>query len=303
MPRLLRSFFGEIPPLVIALFIAVFLWFMAVLDRNYVTSFSFPVELGEVTTAKIITGLETRAATATIEGKGRDLVGLRLRQPSFRLNVPEARAGIQQLRLNPADLNLPKTLVVRALAPEYIELKLNEVGRRSVAVEVPLKGQRPAGMTVTSITPLAQVTLVGPQEDVPLFSTVFTESLDLTAVHQTDTVLLKLRPPAAEGFSTEPESVPVAVAVEKEGARIFLAIPVRPAAPHGRPLDIEPDQAQIAVAGPSSRLDGLRPNDINARIKVADLEPGRYRLAAEITLPQDFHLVRCEPALFDVTVK
>jgi YbbR domain-containing protein len=93
------------------------------------------------------------------------------------------------------------------------------------------------------------------------------------------------------------------VTIEKEGARIFLAIPVRVETQTERKVTVEPKQAQIAVAGPSSRLDQLKPADITARIKVADLEPGQHRLAAEIVLPPGFQLVRCEPSLFDVTVR
>lgn len=301
--RFLRFLTADIPQKIIALLIAVFLWFMAVLDRNYVIDFSVPVFLGEVTTAKIITGFETRTATATVAGKGRDLVAVRLRNPEFHLDIPEARPGVKEIKLDPADLNLPKTIELRAINPETVELTLNEVGERPVEVQVPVKGQLAQGLTITSITPTTDVTLVGPQDEVALFAKVATESLNLASIREDDTALLRVVTPPGEGFSTRPESVPVAITVEKEGARIFLAIPVRIVGPEGANVTVDPGEAQIAVAGPSRRLDGLKPTDITARITIADLAAGKHQLAAEIVLPPGFHLVRCEPPLFDVTIR
>lgn len=300
---LLRFIFADIPQKVIALFIAVFLWFTAALDRSYVTSFSVPVTMGEVTTSKIITGFETRAATVTVEGKGRDLVGLRLRNPSFRLNIPELRAGAHRFGLDPASLNLPKTLTLRAIAPESVELRLSEVDKRTVTVQIPIKGQPAKGLTVTASSAATEAILVGPQEDISMFAAVVTESVDLARFRQSETLLLRVVPPSEDGFTVEPESVKVFVAVDREAARIFPSIPVRAVAPTSRSVTVTPKEAQIAVAGPAGRLDDLKPEDIVARIKVANLEPGQRRLPAEIVLPSGFHLVRCVPGLFEVTVR
>lgn len=302
MPRVLRAVLADLPVKILAVFIAVFIWLAAALDRTYVTSFDVPVVLHEIETRKIISEFETRSATAKVEGKGKDLFRLRLNQPRFLLTVPEGRAGIRQLKLNPADLQLPGNLAVRSITPEHVELRLNEVGTRRVKVEVPVKGRPPKGFTVTRVNPVSRVKLFGPKEDVRLFATVFTESLNLGRVRQSDTLLLRVVPPEGEGFSTEPGSVGVAVTVEKEGARIFLGIQVRTIAPDTLRVTVEPAEAQIAVTGPSSQLDELKPTDITARIKISGLQPGRHRLAAVIVLPPKFHLIKCEPSLFDVTI-
>ncbi len=303
MPRILRAIFSDLPFKILALVIAVFLWFIAVLDRSYVTSITVPVVLGRIETKKIISDFETHLADVTFEGKGKDLLDLHLHQPEFRLTVSEGRAGIHQLKLKPADLKLPRNLTVRSIAPEYVKLKLNEVRTRRVKVKVPLKGQPPKGFTITRIRPGSNVQLTGPKEDIGLFATVFTESLNLGKVRQTDTLQLRVVPPEEEGFSTKPESVPVVVTVEKEEARIFLGIPVKTIAPKSLRVRVKPTEAQIAVAGPSVLLNKLKPTDITARIKISGLKPGHYRLAAEIVLPVKFHLIKCEPSLFNVTIQ
>lgn len=301
--RVLRFVFGDIGLKILALLVAVFIWVTAALNREYVTSFAVPVFLDNVETKKVISEFETRRAEVTIAGKGRDLVTMRLKQPKFSLTVPEGRPGLTQLRLNAADLDIPADLAVRSVTPEFIEIRLNEVGTRQVAVEVPTKGEPARGLAVVGARPLSRVQLIGPRDDVRLYSRVFTESLDLGRIRRSDTMVLRVLPPDAEGFSTEPETVAVFVDVEKEAARIFLGIPIRPSETGELEVTVEPDVAQIAVAGPESRLDELQPDDVQARIDVSELEPGTHSLAAEIVLPPGFHLVKCEPARFSVTVR
>jgi len=298
-----RWIFSDLASKIVALIFAVFLWFLAVLDRSYTTTFEVPIVLHDVQTKKIISEFQTQTATVQIEGKGKDLLGLRIRQPQFRVTVPEARAGVQLLRLNPADLQLPAQLVVRSITPDYIELKLNDVGNRRVRVEVPERGQPQKGMTVSSVVPLTEVTLVGPVEDMSLYPTVATESLDLAALRGSDTFWLLVSAPDAQGFSVDPGSVQVAVQVEKEAARIFLGVPVKAAGAEGADVSLEPTEAQIAVAGPQARLEPVKLEDIVAQVKVAGLSKGKHRIAAEILLPDGIHLVKCEPALFEVTVR
>ncbi len=303
MLSVIRWIFSDLASKIVALVFAVFLWFYAVLDRSYVTTFEVPVVLHDVQTKKIISEFQTQVATVQIEGRGKDLVGLRLRQPQFKVTVPEARAGVQLLRLNPADLLLPPQLVVRSITPEHVELKLNDVGTRRVVIEVPERGKPQTGMTVSSVTPVTGVTLVGPVEDMSLYATVFTESLDLAALRGSDTLWLRVLAPDAQGFSVDPGSVRVAVTVEKEAARIFLGVPVKTAGAEGADVSIEPAEAQIAVAGPQARLEPLKLEDIAAQVKVTGLTKGKHRVAAEIVLPDGVHLVKCEPALFEVTVR
>lgn len=299
----LRFLFADIPQKIIALVVAVFLWFMAALDRNYVTSFSVPIELGEVTTSKIITDLETRYATVTVEGKGKDLAGIRMRNPLFRINVPELRAGFHKFALDPAGLNLPKSLKLHSIVPESVELRLSEAESRSVTVQIPAKGKPPKGFTTTFFPLADRVTLTGPRDDISLYPVVVTESLDLARCKESDTLFLRVLPPPAEGFTVAPETIPVLVDVDKEVARIFLAIPVLVLAPSARKVTVEPKEAQIAVSGPERLLHDLQPEDIVARVKITDQEPGKYRLAAEIILPPGLQLIRCVPEFFDVTVR
>jgi len=300
---MLRGLLSDIPLKVLSVVVALLLWAVAVLERTYDTQVTVPVVVAQPADAdRVVTGVDTRSAVVTIQGKGKDLLRLRFRQLQFRPAIPEGKAGTRQVRLTAADLKLPVNVTVRSIEPEFVELKLTPVRGREVAVVVPTRGQA-SGLAITAILPVTPVRLIGAEEDIGLFSAVATETLDLTTVTRPGTRRLRVVPPVAEGVTVVPESVDVDIALEKEGARIFLGVPVKVVAPKTVEVEIIPDEAQVAVAGPKSKLDSLQLSDVSARIKISGLEPGEHRLAAEITLPPRFRLVKCEPQLFDIIIR
>jgi YbbR domain-containing protein len=303
MPQVLRWLVGDLPLKVVALLLAFFLWVVAVLDRTYDVQLTVPVAVIQDDARRIIADVDARTAVVTVEGRGRDLVTVRPARLGFRLEIPDGKLGNREVQLSPADLRLPASVTVRTVAPEKVELKVTAAASRVVTVQVPTTGQAPGGVNVSINQPPAQVRLHGPDEELKLVSALYTDTLNLAGVTEPGTRRMRVLLPAGGPFSADPESVDVAIGLEREGARIFLGVPVKVVAPNARSVDIDPTEAQIAVAGPASKINQIRITDVVAQIKISGLGPGDYQLAAEITLPPDFHLVKCEPQLFDVTVK
>ena len=301
--QILQSLLRDLPLKIVAVLTAVFVWFYGVLDRTYTTSFTVPVKLATTETKKVMSEIDTRSATVTIEGRGKDLLGVHLRQFEFEVSPPEGKLGNRQVKLPVEKLKLPASVTVRSVDPEFVEVRLAAAVGKVVAVQVPTKGEPASGLTVVVARPASMVRLLGDEDDLKLVNSVYTETLDLAGITEPGTRRLRVILPEGGFVGTEPESVDVNVAMEKEGARIFLGLPVTAVAPEGRSVEFEPQEAQVAVAGPASKIASLKPEDVSAQIKVSGLQPGDYRLAAEISLPPEFHLVKCEPQLFDVTVK
>jgi YbbR domain-containing protein len=301
--RFLRWLTGSIGLKLLALFFAVFLWLVAVLDRTYEVQIEVPVVVAEKGRAeRVITGVDTRTALVTVSGKGKELLRLRSLRLEFRPVVPEGRFGSRQIKLNPADLRLPGNLTVRGVEPEVIEVKLGPAQAREVQVVVPTRGQPGGGMMVSSIRVKTPVRLFGPAADVDAITELATETLDLSSVRNDEVRRLAVQPPAG-GFSCEPETVEVEISLAKEGARIFLGLPVRVQAPATLAVQVVPSEAQVAIAGPAERIDSLKPEDITVQIKISSLKPGEYRLGADVVLPEKFRLVKIEPQLFDVIIQ
>ncbi len=303
MLELLRAAFANLPLKITAGIVALAVWAFAVLDRSYTRTLTVPVVVAQAGAKRTLLDIDTTEAQVTIQAKGKDLLGVHFRQLEFNIPLTETRSGTRQVRLSADDLKLPASVVVRSIKPEFIELRQSEAAGKLVPIRVPTTGQAASGLAVTVRPPEIQARLFGSAEELKLVNIVATETLNMATVDRPGVRRLAITLPEGRFTGVEPDSVDVAIELEKEGARIFLGVPVKVTAPTGRSVELDPEEAQIAVAGPASKIDRLTKSDISAEVKVSGLPPGEYRLAAEITLPPDFHMVKCEPQFFDVLVK
>src|SRR5512143_2279695 len=117
MSQLLRFLTQDVSLKVLALLIAFFMWVVAVLDRTYNVRVVVPIATATADARQIIPDIDVKSTVVTLEGKGRDLLGVKPRQLAFRLEVPEGKVGTRQIQLSPAALKLPPDVRVRALDP------------------------------------------------------------------------------------------------------------------------------------------------------------------------------------------
>jgi len=300
---LLKFIFQDIYIKILALLIAIFIYINAVMERTITMNFKVPIFLTNLAEGQVVADKNTDKAILTIQGKGKDFIGFNPRRLQFKLDLANSKIGVRRLKLFPEELGLPPALTLKSIDPEYVEVTIDRLSKKPVEVVIPVKDKLEKGLALLNITPQSDVSLIGPREDLNFISMVTTESLSLANLRASTNLKLKIIPPEGENFRVEPNSVEVAVQIEKETARIFLGIPIEIEGLKGRLTKLEPEEAQIAVAGPESKLKTLRPDRIKAKLNLANLNPGKHQVRAEITLPPGISLVKCEPAFFQVTIR
>lgn len=302
--NLVRLLFGNFHLKLIASLLAAGLWGYAVLERNHTTTIELPVKIGRVAPGMVVAGIDTGISRVQVSAKGWDLLLLRLRQPMFLLNLSGEVPGRIRVKLSQEQSNLPTGVKLITARPEYVWIDLDAEARRPVRVSVPVQGRPAKGYALTGIRVAETVYLIGPQEEVGLYSTVSTESLALWELSTTRQFRLAVQPPAGRKFRCQPESVTVMVSVETEESRVFPDVGLVVFRPMSHSVTVKPMSARITVSGAGPVIRTLTLQDISATLKLADsLRKGNYRLPAEITLPPNVTLVKCEPALFDVEIR
>ena len=302
--RFVRFLFGDLHIKVIALLVAAILWFYAILERSHTVSLELPVTVGKIPSGMVVAAVDTSYSRTQLNGKGRDLLLLRLRHPMFRLNLANENPGRARVKLTQEQTNLPTAIQLISAKPEYVTVDLDQQARRQVRVSVPTRGQPPKGYVVTAIKALGPVYLVGPQEEISLYGTVNTESLSLADLSSSAERLLPVLAPSGKRFRVEPETIAVSVKIEQEESRVFPNVSLTVFKPATHAVTVRPAVAQIAVSGASATVRNLTLQEVSATLKLTDTLPkGKYRLPVEITLPPGVTLVKCEPALFDVEIK
>ena len=299
-----RNLFSNMSIKIIALVFAAVFWFYAVLERNQTVATELPVSVGKLPPGMVVAGIDTGRVYAQLTGKGRDLVALKFRRPEFKLNLTNQNAGRSRVKLTQEHSTLPATVQIKLTKPEYVNIDLDQQARRAVKVNVPTKGKTARGFVVTSLKVLDGVSISGPQEEINLVGVVNTESLNLADANGNNEYRLKVQTPQGRKFQVDPDSVTVALKIEKEESRTFPGVAVSVFKPALFSVAVKPASAHIAVSGPAGQVKSLTLQEISASIKVTDTMPrGKYRLPCEITLPPGITLVKCEPALFEVDIR
>jgi hypothetical protein len=252
----------------------------------------------------VVAGIDSARAAVQLAGKGRDLILLRFRRPEFRLNLKDQGVGRSRIKLTQEQSSLPATIQIKQARPEYVNIDLDQEAQRGVKVNVPTRGKPTPGFVVTSLRALENVALIGPQEEVNLMGVVNAETLNLSGLNSSGQLRTRLVVPDGRRFRLDPESVTVAVRVEREATRLFSDVAVSVFKPALYVVSVKPATAQIAVSGAADAINRLTLQDISATLKIADtVARGKRRMPCEITLPPGVALVKCEPALFDVEIK
>lgn len=303
MQSLWKLIFQDIYIKILALIIAIFIYINAVMERTMTMTFKIPISVTNLAEGQVVADKNTERAILTVQGKGKDFIGLNPRRLQFQLDLANSKIGARRMKLFPEELGLPQTLTLKSIDPEYVELTIDRLSKKPVEVVIPVKDKPEKGFALVNIVPKSNVSLIGPKEDLNFIPMVSTETLIIANLKESTNLKLKIIPPEGDNFRVEPSSVEVAIQIEKETARIFLGIPLMIEGLRGRLTKLEPKEAQIAVSGPESQLKTLKPAMIKAKLNLQNLNPGTHQVRAEITLPPGISLVKCEPPFFQVTIR
>ncbi|MCS7258260.1 MAG: CdaR family protein [candidate division WOR-3 bacterium] len=302
--RIIKLFFADFGAKLLALVLAIFIWFLAVLFRTSKVNVNIPLEFSNVPQELIITEYSPKQVVAEIEGKGSDLVKLALSKPIYKLNLNNLRYGRNFYRINFADVTISSGIIVKSFYPETIFVKSDFRARKPISVFVPYKTEIPQDIYISEVEILDNVILEGPESQIFQITELATESLEVTNSESLQ-IQKKLRIllPNEQLFRVKPESVLVKIRLEKEATKTFDSLKLQVMFPQKVVVKFKPQLATIMVSGPESKIANLKPEDIIIRLNLSGFKVGNYKLPAEIILPPQVYLKKCEPKIFEVEIK
>jgi len=247
---------------------------------------------------------EVSPQEVTVAGP-RDLVAL-VAKVVARIDITGATAEV--VRAVPLEPQDRLGVLVRGVSLEppiatvSVPIRRAEVGRL-VPVEARLSGDPAPGYNVEEVvTEPAMVVVSGPEEVVAALASLQTEPVDIAGAQDDVTATVNLRLPP--GVSVR-GSAQVKVTVRIAPAPAQATFGVAPTA-HGLAYDLVveglPPLVQVTLSGPLPVLRALTPQQIVARVEVAGLGPGTYKLPVVVTPPEGTTLVSVRPAEVEVTI-
>jgi dephospho-CoA kinase len=303
MRKIFNFFFANFTSKIIALSLAIFIWFLSVLFRTNKISLLVPIEFHNAPSELIVTEYNPKEIRVGIEGTGSDLVKLAFKKPKYRLDLTNLKYGKNLYRLSATAVQVASGITVLEIFPELLEIKTDYWAKKTVKIKVPYEHTFQS-IYIKNVVVNDEVFLKGPETQITNIDELVTETLSINTYAQpVIQKKLKVIVPASGLFISTPESVLVSVYLEKETTKTFDSLLVRIIYQPKMSVKLKPQFAQITVKGAQSRVNALLPTDIIVRINLQEYKAGTYKIPAEIILPREIHFVKCEPQLFEVELK
>jgi YbbR domain-containing protein len=280
----------------IALVVALFIWFNASGQKEAIWLRMIPVTLENIPDSLVVTGSVPQQVEISITGTKRQLMLMGFKRLELTLDLSEAVPGRQRVSLTPRQIQLPSGIDmrnVRILEPLAVDLRLEKLVTRRVQVTLSTTGAIPENLVLLdgalSITP-SWVSVVGPVSVVQHIRSVTTEPLDLSKIKNS---IEKELPIATESgrYSCDPDRVKVSVRVSEKGRRVLANVPPTVLVDsEDYSATVTPNTVTLTLAGPRAVLDTLSSGDVSVLLNLSGFGEERYRIAPEIILPPGVEL-------------
>jgi YbbR domain-containing protein len=220
----------------------------------------------------------------------------------IRANVKDLKAGSFTHRIFSDSIKLPLGVKVLSISPNVIQLRVEEMKRKSVAVSVETVGSLPDGLRTMRLELLpTTIRIKGPKNRVQMISSLSTVPIDLSALHETTVV------PIAFDFKSmgiDPDSPLPELNIEVQGKGAVFKVKHIPLKVRSTGKAVTDDEeVTLIVRSESSEPVKVEAEEVSASIDVRDMPSGEYLRWIKVQLPERMHLVRVIPASTRVVVR
>ncbi len=296
-----KRYFLLVPVGIILLLCVIDLWpRSSVQEANVLV----PVDIGSTPQGLVVTSPPLKGIAFRLRGPQAIIKKLAASNLRYVLDMPEARAGVNTIKIAPERIELPKNVTVVKTSPSLLSVKLEETIQKTLPVRVQIDGQPETGYSVKDIkvTP-RQVLLQGPAKTLKDLKAIRTQPIDISGV--SDILKKEVVLDLSENMTLISPTAKLQAQVNIQAqvvSKVFNDIAV---IGKGTNLaySISPPQITLKVSGPAPLLDKLNaPRDIEVAIDLSGLAAGIYARPASISLPVNTTLVDVKPEIFTITL-
>lgn len=282
----------------VALILALVVFFAVRRTISYRQTLTLPVEAESVEGAQALTGFEPSVVNVTFRGSEAAIRKLALsgaEPPRIRVRIrPSAAASTMPVRLSRSDISCDTGLRVVNIEPNVVSASFDTSDTRTIDVADPIiSGAPPNTSVIVKIDPTS-VEITGSRlllDDLEATQTpLSTALLDVSGRTETFETVLKVLPPDNRGgWTLKPDTVRAEVSFVKEDTeRIFKKVPVRVMqSAKGIHYAAETESVEVTLQGARQELMAIDHDSITAIVSDSD----------HVT-SNDTTRIECEPQIF-----
>ena len=280
----------------IALVVAVFIWFNASGQQEVARIRTIPIVIENVADSVTVTSPVPPEVEISVQGTKRQLLTMGFKRVHLAVDMSGVEPGRQRLALTANQIRLPGGInrrQVSVISPGFIDLDVESIVSREVRVSLETRGSVPGNVVLMdgamAVDP-PTVTIRGAASRVEAVTSVSTEAFDLSRVKgPIDRELAVVYDPRR--FSCVPDRVRVRADVKERGQRVLANVPPTLLVDSDDyTARVIPTTVSLTLEGAVSVLDTLSSGDVSVLLNLSGRAPARYRLAPEVILPDGVEL-------------
>jgi YbbR domain-containing protein len=295
----------------VAIVMALLLWFHVATDKTYEYADTFPLEIANVPERLILAEELPEQVSVTIRGKGKELLKLLLTEKkSLTIDAQEFARGETDYEIEPEQIPIPEGLELRVtnvFPPHNLKIRLDYPMEKKVAVQpniriLPAEGFQQAGEAHYNPT---EITISGPRMWVRGINVIHTEEKVIADAKEAVSDQVDLVLPEGYNLSLSSLRVNFSQNIEKTLERQISYLPVQLTnAPRRGEVMVEPDSISVIVSGAESVVKEMGSDEIRVTVNCADARrKERVKLPVLVELPERINLKRVEPDSVEVLIE
>lgn len=289
---------------ILACLLALAAWLAVGTEERTETTLQLALELANIPKNLMVTNEIPSLLEVRVQGPRSVIRELTTEKLHKQIDLAGVKAGTHTELLTPNSLNFPRGVVVTRIRPSALSIDLDQALIRRVEVQPVIKGSPAPGFEVGEVAVTPKEALVrGPKRDIDQLKYINTIPIDINKLSASISkdVELDFQNLALTYLDNQPLVAKISIKPKLQ-TKTFNNVIVVPNGATG-PLTLDPTKVSITVRGPSTNLEILRAEDLNARINLKNLKAGRYEAKVAVDVPNGLELLKISPEKVKVHIK
>ena len=296
---------------IVALVMALLLWFHVATEKVYEYTKSFPVKISNFPKELILSEAVSQEVQVKIRGKGKELLKLLLTEKrNLQIDIKDFKAGESDYTFKPQEIPIPEGLDLKVdeiVSPKSIKINLDHLIEKKVPIHsqitiLPKEGYLQVGEVSLN---LHQVGISGPIKLVRGIESIETEKKVLEDVTQPISDRIGLTLPQGYNLRLSFNQVKFSADVQKGIEKEIPSVPVETVnLPSGRKVKVQPDSIKVIIFVGENVVNRLTEDQIKVTIDCGRVKRNvETKLQPLVKLPPTASLIRTEPDSLMVIIR
>ncbi|HWP92782.1 MAG TPA: CdaR family protein [Thermodesulfobacteriota bacterium] len=274
-------FFKNVGKKILAITIAVFLWFIANVEHDIEKSLSINVNYVNLPSDLVIVNKPPEKLNIRIRGSRTQLSSISPRNIAFTVDLANASPGLSKFEVQTDQIKTPRGVLVTGITPAEIKVDIDKLMVKEVDVRPVIEGPADTGYEVVGVPTVdpSKVEIRGPRSIVSKVERLNTDSISVVGVRSKFTIQVPLKPVNPLVDVVKDEIVRVTVDIQEQIVeKQFKNIDIKLVNFDDREVEpLGPMKAELEFEGPYSIIRDLNSDDINVYVDGHNLKNSQQK--------------------------